>query len=239
MSNILTLRRKNVNLRTKFEFFFFFLNSIQSNSNKQKKHNLPQPDWLGYRVMTERMKSTPFSPSSSSINLRCHFWYYLFCSILFAVAESCNLFSITHLKTFTNKPHHPNNINFNTTTNNKIMRHLCLLSLLLLLLTATSNFLVDGRAVWVDTRKTQNVGEGGGAGGGSDMSYRRELFDERVFTLASGPSRRGDGHKWSWDGFGLILLLSSNYYSPVVICKKEYALLILYKILFTDYKLLS
>lgn len=100
------------------------------------------------------------------------------------------------------------------------MRHFCLLSLLLLPLllpATTSNFLVDGRPLREDAAvaeigrrqdgsdatelklkpKGVGVGVGGGVGGGgcSDMSNRRELLDQRMFTLASGPSRRGDGHK--------------------------------------------
>lgn len=58
-------------------------------------------------------------------------------------------------------------------------------------LPASSNFAVDGRALRVDTVD----GSDGGGGGRDDMSDRRELLDDRVFTLASGPSRKGDGHK--------------------------------------------
>ncbi|KGN63303.1 hypothetical protein Csa_022628 [Cucumis sativus] len=112
-------------------------------------------------------------------------------------------FSITYLKTFTIKPHHNNHNNNNINYN--IMRHLCLLSLLLLPLllpTTTSNLLVHGRALQPDAtveigshahefklKPKDDDGGGDSGGGGSDTS------NQRVFTLASGPSRRGDGHK--------------------------------------------
>ncbi|KAG6571236.1 hypothetical protein SDJN03_30151, partial [Cucurbita argyrosperma subsp. sororia] len=77
--------------------------------------------------------------------------------------------------------------------------HLCLLSLLLLplLLPATSTSLLHRRALQANSDahefklKPKDGGGGGneGGGGGFDMS------NQRVFTLASGPSRRGDGHK--------------------------------------------
>uniref|UniRef100_A0A9I9E1Y0 Uncharacterized protein n=1 Tax=Cucumis melo TaxID=3656 RepID=A0A9I9E1Y0_CUCME len=86
------------------------------------------------------------------------------------------------------------------------MRHLCLLSLLLLPLllpTTTSNLLVHRRALRPDATakigshahefklKPKGGGGGGGSGGGGGGL---DTSNQRVFTLASGPSKRGDGH---------------------------------------------
>lgn len=86
--------------------------------------------------------------------------------------------------------------------NNNIMRHLCLLSLLLLplLLPAHGRALRPDATAEIGQRdgsdshefklkpKDSSGGDDGGGGSNAESS-------QRVFTLASGPSRRGDGHK--------------------------------------------